>query len=168
MSGAAVGFFIKAKKLEAALGSTWLEVKDGFVLAKGFQIVPVYKIPKDEKKWPRLANVLLKMVVNLSVQGSNKDWIDKFSGTVSAVDANLLDEWDKVIGLKPSQSVPPKSPSPSMPPPVEPPLSFLPPHFVVPSLVLDGMKSPVPPKKIVSQIGTKQSGMKPNNPGSVT
>jgi hypothetical protein len=88
-------FIMETKKECEGLRRFYLEVDDGFLRFQGAPFLPVYMIPADKELWPRLAEVLLKMVKSLRAVS----WIDRFRRDLRKLDPGLLEEWSSIFRM---------------------------------------------------------------------
>jgi hypothetical protein len=91
-------FFGEAKKVCPALKRFFLEAEDGFIKVARISILPVFCIPTDKGKWPRLAPILLGMIESVH----DGDWVSRFKQKKS-VDPNIYEEWGDIVDPPPPQ-----------------------------------------------------------------
>jgi hypothetical protein len=88
-------FFMELKKKHSAkcpaLKRHYLEVSDGFLKAGGTPLVPVFSIPNDVEKWPKLAPILNKMIEEVM----SCDWVSRFKKP-KPISQALYDEWGDI------------------------------------------------------------------------
>jgi hypothetical protein len=74
-------FFKEAKSLHDTIRMTFLDVADdsGFVTIDGVEFVPVYMVPRDKKKWPRLVTVMQSVVDSVR----SLEWTDRITSAVT-------------------------------------------------------------------------------------
>jgi hypothetical protein len=86
--------FVMETKVECnELRRFYVEVEDGFLRFQGAPFLPVYMVPTDKGKWPKLAEVLLKILKSLR----SLNWVDRFCQSLRKVDPALVDEWNRVL-----------------------------------------------------------------------
>jgi hypothetical protein len=92
-------FFMELKKKHSdkcpALKRHYLEVSDGFLKAGGVPLVPVFTIPKDVGKWPKLAPILSKIIDEVM----SCDWVSRFKKP-NPISQALYDEWGEITEPK--------------------------------------------------------------------
>jgi hypothetical protein len=92
MNSNAIKFFKAAKETCPELKRVYLQAEDGFVKFAYTPLLPVFSIPADKSKWPRLAPVLWKMVDEVR----NVDWLSRQKKPKS-VSAALYEEWGDIL-----------------------------------------------------------------------
>jgi hypothetical protein len=101
-------FFGEAKKACPALKRYYLEAEDGFVKVARVAILPVFCVPTDKGKWPRLAPVLNRMIESIHAD----DWVSRFKQQKS-VDPKIYEEWGDIVDPPQTQQVRLNSSNPS-------------------------------------------------------
>jgi hypothetical protein len=92
-------FFKEAKSLHDNIRNTFLDIADdsGFVTVDGIDFVPVYMVPKDRKKWPKLIEIMQSVVDSVRAF----EWTVRVTSSVS-IDQSFAREWANIVGTKTS------------------------------------------------------------------
>ncbi len=90
-------FFKEAKSLHDTIRMAYLDVAQdsGYVTIDGIDLVPVYMVPRDTKKWPALITLMSKIVDSVRAI----EWTERVTSKVQ-IDQSLVREWTELIGAK--------------------------------------------------------------------
>jgi hypothetical protein len=90
-------FFKEARSMYETVKATFLDVslETGCVVIDGVEFVPIYLIPRVQKKWPVLFPIFQRAVEEVL----GIEWVEKKSAVLS-ISHELLQEWSDAVGLK--------------------------------------------------------------------
>jgi hypothetical protein len=97
MRSNAFQFFKEVKSLHQEVRAAYLDIshETGYVSVDGIDFVPVFMVPRDKKKWPRLIDLMIRVID--FVRGL--EWTERITSTVT-IDAALVREWAEAVGSK--------------------------------------------------------------------
>jgi hypothetical protein len=90
-------FFKEARAMYETVKATFLDVslESGRVVIDGVEFVPIYLIPRVQKKWPPLLPIFQRAVEEVL----NIEWIEKKT-VVLNISQELMQEWANAVGMK--------------------------------------------------------------------
>jgi hypothetical protein len=90
-------FFKEARSLDQKIRAAYLDIShdSGYVTVDGLDLVPVYLVPRDKKKWPTLIMLLARIVDSVR----EVEWTVRITTSVS-IDSALVREWADVVGVQ--------------------------------------------------------------------
>ncbi len=90
-------FFKEARAMYETVKATFLDVSlfTGCVVIDGVEFVPLYLIPKTQKKWPALFPIFRRAVDEVLAI----EWVEKKTA-VRRISSELMQEWAGAVGMK--------------------------------------------------------------------
>ncbi len=90
-------FFKEARSLHQNIRAAYLDIShdSGYVTVDGLDLVPVYMVPRDKKKWPSLIMLLTRIVDSVR----EVEWTVRITASMS-IDSALVREWADIVGTQ--------------------------------------------------------------------